>query len=595
MNHLDARLKRVSLLERKMRGWRAIGFLLAAGLSTALSVVSGAALALELAAWTAWGGFAALVLVHRSVRRGLGRLQKRVELQRQLERLSRLEPQVKSLPAIALRSNRATRLARDLDLLSPTGFLSLFPFFLSTQGRQTFVDFLLESPPALEVLRRRQAAAEFWQRRVVLRRKVLRLAASLETELDAERLHADAAAALAPERAAPMFWIVCLSQLGFFALMAVAVLIDRKWLGTLGLGLWMASYVFVGRRVDLFSAYPRAMALGAQLRVLRETARVFSRLAEIAEAQTAVVQLRAFAGASSPLARLREIEQAAGAMGVRQNPILALFINLLFPWDLFWTLRFDRARRRLVSALPEWLRSLAEIEASLVFAEWNAAHGSARPEFVEGSRPSLSARGLAHPLIAKSKRVANDIELGESARCHLVTGSNMAGKSTFLRAIGLNLLLANAGAQVVCRSLRLTRLDAESSMRPADSLADGFSSFYAEVADLVEIVKQAEAEHAVAPLYLVDEIFRGTNNRERRIGAEAVIRALAKTSALGLVTTHDLDLASLQGDVAGLRNHHFGDDVADGKMTFSYEYRAGACPSTNAIKVMRAAGLPVAE
>jgi DNA mismatch repair ATPase MutS len=280
-------------------------------------------------------------------------------------------------------------------------------------------------------------------------------------------------------------------------------------------------------------------------------------------------------------------------LGIRQNPLLALIINFVVPWDLYWTIRFDRARRRVVNSLPAWLAALAELEAFVALAEWNSAHGQAWPVFIDAAREDvlLEAKSLAHPLLSPKKRIANDLLISKNSRNHLITGSNMSGKSTFLRAIGINLLLAHAGAKVTATSLRLIPLRVESSMRPADSLADGFSSFYSEVSDLVEIVKLAQVETAV--FYLIDEIFRGTNNRERRIGAEAVIRALAQTTAMGFVTTHDLDLAALEGAVASLENHHFRDDVTDGVMTFSYEYRSGPCPSTNALKVMRAAGLPV--
>jgi hypothetical protein len=382
--------------------------------------------------------------------------------------------------------------------------------------------------------------------------------------------------------------VIC-AQVLFFGCWITAIVLEKKWIGTMGLLTWIASYSVVVRRVDLFAAYPRAMSLGRSLRVLREVSLILKRVAHLPD-----VELKAFAGEQNPAAVLKEIELAAGALGTRQNPILALLINFFVPWDLYWTIRFDEARRKVVNSLPSWLNALAELEAFVAFAEWNKAHGKALPEFHEGQDGTfVQAKKLAHPLLSPSRRVANDLLISKKGRCHLVTGSNMSGKSTFLRSIGLNLLLAHAGAKVVADQFRLVLLRVESSMRPADSLSDGFSSFYSEVSDLVEIVGLAENEGSV--FYMIDEIFRGTNNRERRMGAEAVIRALAKTTAMGLVTTHDLDLASLEGGVDGLENHHFRDDVTDGKMTFSYEYRHGPCPSTNALKVMRTAGLPVPD
>lgn len=590
--HWQVRHGKAQVLELKLRQWRAAAFLFATALSIAASINGSA----KVVAWLAgfgWALFIAAVIVHQVLRRRMKRLEQRIKLQSQLDRLQRLERQVEAPPEEKGFSQAAYRLIRDFDLVD--GFLRLFPFFITLSGRRRFLELMIEPAGRVEEIHRRQKAVRFWEERTVLRRKALRMAAALEQSLDGEVLLTNARFVAAPENGFAYFWMVAGAQILFFVLWAIAISVGVKVIGTIGLVLWLGSYFIAGRKVELMAGYPKAVVLGSQLRVLREASLVFDRVAGHADAQ-----VQAFAGERNPLVLLKDVERAAGALGIRQNPILALLINFVFPWDLFWTLRFDRARRKILDGLEGWLACLAEVESFLILAEWNRAHGDSWPA-IDGGAPGLEATALAHPLLPANKRVANDIQLKtgeqtrEQVRCHLVTGSNMAGKSTFLRAIGMNVLLANAGAKVCAKTMRLSHLRVESSMRPADSLADGFSSFYAEVTDLVEIVKLADSNPRPAPLYLVDEIFRGTNNRERRIGAEAVIRSLAKTSAIGLVTTHDLDLATLEGGVEGLRNHHFRDDVADGKMTFTYEYRTGPCPSTNAIKVMRGAGLRVSE
>ncbi len=594
----DRRARLVAEADLKIRQIRAMIFIFAAAISFWASIA-----AKEQSNWIAWlAGMAWLafigaIVVHRRLRQKSTRLEWRRLLERRLQGLRDLQPSAELKwvydPGSEEAGRAAKRLMRDLDLIPAVpgagSFASLFPFFLSTEGQTRFLELLTKPVDSLNEVLRRQKVVQFWEKRVVLRRKVLRISSTLEATLDTASLKQVVAAEVAPENSMRWLGVVVVGQVLFFSLWATAIVLGLKWVGTLGLVLWICSYAIVMRKIDLFAAYPRAMLLGRNLRVLQEVSLILNRVSHLPAAE-----LAAFHGEKNPAEVLREIERASGALGVRQNPLLALIINFIIPWDLFWTIRFDRARRKVAGSLPMWLDGLAELEAFIVLGEWNAAHGQSLPQFVESDDLILvSAKSLAHPLLSPKKRIANDLLVTKTARNHLITGSNMSGKSTFLRSIGLNLLLAHAGAKVTAQSLKLIPLRVESSMRPADSLSDGFSSFYSEVSDLVEIVKQASIQKAV--FYLIDEIFRGTNNRERRIGAEAVIRALAKTPAMGFVTTHDLDLAALEGVVSGMENHHFRDDVKDGVMTFSYEYRIGPCPSTNALKVMRTAGLPVPD
>ena len=584
-------------LHKRLLNWRAVGFALAVVASILASLKNNSSLVTSVAsvaAAIAWISFFTMVVIHRlSVARG-ERLKWRIALERRIQSLERLEPtagfqfQEETLGELftAEESASAKRLLRDLDI---ERFVRLFPFFLSREGRGKFLRFLTVQAGSTEEIKRRQQAIEYWEGHPVLRRKILRIATAMEQEIDAKELLQLIRHPNAPVNGNKWLYLVTLAQVSFYGLWIAGLMQGTKLWGLIGLAVLAVSYFLAAREIDLLSAYPRAMAVGRSLRALKDISEILQKIAA-----KAVAQVPAFAEDRAPTKLLQEVEKAAGALGVRQNPILALLLNFILPWDLYWTLRFDRARRSVESRLPEWLETLSEMEAFIVGAEWNRAHGRTLPEFVEvPSGGLLDAVQLAHPLLPADRRVANSIRVDSSQRCHLVTGSNMSGKSTFLRAIGLNLLLAQAGLKVVASKFQVSRLRLESSMRPSDSLADGFSSFYSEVSDLVEILERAGGKEVV--FYLVDEIFRGTNNRERRIGAESVIRAFSKTRAMGMVTTHDLDLSALEGQVDGLANHHFRDDVVDGKMTFNYEYRSGPCPSTNAIKVMRTAGLEVIE
>jgi DNA mismatch repair ATPase MutS len=170
----------------------------------------------------------------------------------------------------------------------------------------------------------------------------------------------------------------------------------------------------------------------------------------------------------------------------------------------------------------------------------------------------------------------------------------MAGKSTFLRSVGLNTCLAYAGAPVNADRLRLSLFRLFTCIKVSDSVQDGLSYFYAEVRRLKLLLDAVELRNEIPVLFLIDEIFRGTNNRERHIGSEAYIRSLSNNgNALGLIATHDLDLTKLADGIVGISNFHFREEIGDGRMVFDYLLRQGPCPTTNALKIMRIEGLPV--
>jgi hypothetical protein len=205
----------------------------------------------------------------------------------------------------------------------------------------------------------------------------------------------------------------------------------------------------------------------------------------------------------------------------------------------------------------------------------------------------LQARGLGHPLIPQAQRVGNDFTLQDLGEVILITGSNMAGKSTWLRALGVNLCLAYAGGPAAATALRLRPLRLHTCLRISDSLVDGFSYFYAEVKCLKRLLEALNAEHPLPLFYLIDEIFRGTNNRERLIGSRAYVRALLNGRGAGLIATHDLELAHLAEQNPQLHNYHFRDQVEAGRLVFDYQLRPGPSPTTNALKIMELEGLPV--
>jgi DNA mismatch repair ATPase MutS len=207
----------------------------------------------------------------------------------------------------------------------------------------------------------------------------------------------------------------------------------------------------------------------------------------------------------------------------------------------------------------------------------------------------FAARQLGHPLIPDAQRICNDFSIGRMGDVVIVTGSNMSGKSSFLRTLGVNLCLAYAGAPVIAGQLEVSLFRLFTCIRVSDSLADGISYFYAEVRRLKALLSALEADDALPLFFLIDEIFRGTNNRERLIGSRSYIHALVGKHGVGVISTHDLELVKLADELEQITNYHFEDRVMDGRMEFDYLLRPGPSPTTNALKIMRQVGLPVVE
>jgi DNA mismatch repair ATPase MutS len=206
----------------------------------------------------------------------------------------------------------------------------------------------------------------------------------------------------------------------------------------------------------------------------------------------------------------------------------------------------------------------------------------------------LRACGLGHPLLPHAGRVCNDFTFAHLGEIALITGSNMSGKSTFLRTLGVNLCLTYVGAPVNATALQTSLLRLFTCIKVSDSVTDGISYFYAEVRRLKALLRACEAEEPIPLCFLIDEIFRGTNNRERLIGSRAYIYALTRGHGTGVISTHDLELVTLADTVPSIRNYHFREEVHDGRMVFDYQLRPGPCPTTNALQIMQMEGLPIA-
>jgi ABC-type multidrug transport system fused ATPase/permease subunit len=289
---------------------------------------------------------------------------------------------------------------------------------------------------------------------------------------------------------------------------------------------------------------------------------------------------------------LRRLTRIIVASSARQNPLLGLILNVTVPYDMFFALQLEQQTDNLRERMHRWLDTLYTLEALNALANFAYLN----PEFTfptleDGT--GLQANAIGHPLLPDDQRVSNDFSLAEEHDVVIITGSNMSGKSTFLRTLGVNLVLSYTGGPVCADMLTASVFRVFSSIKVTDSINDGISYFYAEVRRLKALLDELQRDDPAPVFFMIDEIFRGTNNRERLIGSRAYIRAVAEAHGVGLVATHDLELVQLGDEFDTIRNFHFREDIKDGRMVFDYQIRQGPSPTTNALRIMEIEGLPV--
>ena len=290
-----------------------------------------------------------------------------------------------------------------------------------------------------------------------------------------------------------------------------------------------------------------------------------------------------------PSQAVRHLRRLVDLFDSRRNELFKPFA-LLTMCDTHCALAIEAWRARHGRSVSAWLTAVGQLEtlASLAGFAWEQPD-AVYPDLDEGEA-RFEAEGLGHPLIPEADCVRNDVVLGGATRVLIVSGSNMSGKSTLLRAVGVNAVLALAGAPVRATRLRLSRLSVGATLRVRDSLQEGTSRFYAELVRLRDLVRIAEGP--VPLLFLLDEILHGTNSHDRRLGAAAVVSGLVQRRAIGLVTTHDLALSEVASDPeVRAANVHFEDRLEDGRMVFDYRMRPGVVRTSNALALMRTLGL----
>jgi len=293
----------------------------------------------------------------------------------------------------------------------------------------------------------------------------------------------------------------------------------------------------------------------------------------------------------APSAAIRKLARVANFLESRRNMIFRILNRPLF-YLAQVGFAAEKWRRRHGMAIRGWLAVVGEMEALSALSAYAYEHPAAVfAEFVEEA-PYFDAESLAHPLLPEGRAVRNDLRLNGERRLVLISGPNMAGKSTFVRGVGINTVLAQCGATVQAKRLRLSPLAVGASICVLDSLQGGVSRFYAEIQRLKLI---SDLTRGPAPvLFLLDELLSGTNSHDRLTGTQFLVRALVAQGAVGLITTHDLALTEIAETISGAaENCHFEDQLLDGKLHFDYKLKPGVVRTSNALKLMQQIGLVV--
>ena len=486
--------------------------------------------------------------------------------------------------------------AGDFDLFGHGSLFELISLAVTRAGRVRLASWLKEPSMDVAEIRARQAAVLELRERVDLREDLAIGAAEVMHEVESAKLDAWAA----PPPAVISGWdrlaAIVLPAIGVVIL---AVTLPAAWKRMMGEPVefsWLP-LIFISIIIGLMTrrlrpviepivtgverAEPALALLGGILERLERESFQSPRLAALAAR---------IAGAHVEIERLRK---RVALLDARRNQFFAPFAALLM-WTTNVAFAIERWRAQHGAFIVEWIEAVGDCEALSSLASFAYEHPAfVMPEILSGQAgvPVLHAKELGHPLIPEDRRVANDLRLDGPLRLLIVSGSNMSGKSTMMRSTGIAAVLALAGGPVCARSLSIAPMQVGASIRIHDSLQENASRFYAEILRIRQVLEMSQRGPL---LFLLDEMLAGTNSHDRRIGAEAIVRALVSRGAIGLVSTHDLALAQIADELAPkAANVHFEDHLEDGKVVFDYRMRPGVVTKSNALELMRSVGIEV--
>jgi hypothetical protein len=477
--------------------------------------------------------------------------------------------------------------AADLDLFGDGSLFQLLSTARTEAGEERLAAWLT-SPAAVDEVARRQAAVRELRDRIDFREDIAVLAAEARVSRTGALMKW---AALPPVGLSRRHAWLFATLAAITALVVVAGFTD--YLDAPQMVLWIAIQAAIAAqfRRRVHEVLRRVDAATYDLGLLRELLARIER-ERFSTPRLAELEARIRTDGEPPSRLIAQLHRYIAARDALRNEFVRPFALLLLVRSQA-AVAIDRWHAAHRATLAEWLDAVGEIEAFSSLATYAFEHPADPFPELRDAAPVFAADALAHPLLPARTAVANDVRLGGAApHVLVVSGSNMSGKSTLLRAIGINAVLALAGAPVRAARLTLSSLAIGATIRIGDSLQEGHSRFYTEILRIRDIVARARGASPV--LFLLDEILHGTNSHDRRIGAEAIVHSLVDAGAIGSITTHDLALTGLT-ETLGARaaNVHFEDRIEDGKMVFDYRMRPGIVERSNAIALMRAVGLDV--
>jgi hypothetical protein len=486
-----------------------------------------------------------------------------------------------------LASLRDHMYAADLDLFGDGSLFQLLSTARTEAGEERLAAWLAGPAPAEEVARR-QAAVQELRERIDFREEMAILAAEARVSKTGSLTAWTAQAPVGFSR--QHAWLFALLA----AITALTVAAGfTEYVDATPVVLWLAVQAAVASlfRSRVHEVLKRADAATYDLGLLTELLARIER-ETFTTPRLADLQARLSSDGEPPSRLIARLHRYIAARDALRNEFVRPFALLLLVRSQA-AVAIDRWHAAHRATLGEWLNAVGELEAFSSLATYSFEHPADPFPELRAGQPAFDAAGLAHPLLASRTAVANDVTLGGGGpQVLVVSGSNMSGKSTLLRAVGINAVLALAGGPVRATRLTLSPLAVGATIRIGDSLQEGHSRFYTEILRIRDIVSAARG--AVPVLFLLDEILHGTNSHDRRIGAEAIVRSLVDAGAIGLVTTHDLALTQLATSLgARAANVHFEDRIENGRMVFDYRMREGVVERSNAIALMRAVGLDV--
>eukprot|EP00913_Durusdinium_trenchii_P010903 g10232.t1 len=583
----EAAALRHESLSNRLSSARGVVFL--AGLALAIASAS----SLGVPAWTVAIPlviFVALVIIHAGVADRWKRAKAATEYYR--DGLKRLDDEWVGVGAAGERYADPLHVySGDLDLFGDGSLFQLLSCARTRLGEDTLAKWL-SAPADAETLKSRRDCVQELRDHLDLRERLALLDAEVHDDLNQNLLRAWAGET--PRPLSPGYRIAALVMSAVSVTMVLGWLfygepISISWVLISALPLGVFTFLFRKQMNDLAETVQRA---GSGLAILSQVLELY----ESEEFKTPALKRlrdRLEPDGVHPSRHIRRLNKLIQSLNNSlQNQFFAP-IGFLLALPLHLIHAIESWRARVGPKIPEWLAAIGELEAVTSLSGYAYEHpNDPFAEITDEGVPCFEAVELGHPLIPNDQCIRNDVSLGLELQLILVSGSNMSGKSTLLRTIGANVVLALAGAPVRAKSLRISPLQLGTAMRIQDSLQDGKSLFYAVISRVKSVVELAGQKLPL--LFLLDEILQGTNSHDRRVGAEGIIRKLVADNAVGLVTTHDLALTKIVESFGSKAiNCHFQDKLENGKMTFDYRIRPGVVERSNALELMRMMGLDV--